>query len=155
MTMARRFGALCGAGLAVMALSACGNPATDVANTWIPIARTSEGGQVEYLPSSIRRGEADGTTDIAVKVTYPNWQMWTVDDPDTTGSITFVAERVQLRFDCPAKTFAIVQREALDKQGYVKHTINPPVPAKAAFAPVAPDGLASVAIARACPAPAP
>lgn len=135
---------------ALLSAAACGEAAPPQTNQWIDVAHTGEGGQVQYLPSSVRKN-ADNTTDIVAKVAYPGWNTWTVETHDTVEQRTFSAERVTLRFDCGARAFAIVRREALDKNGYVKETIEPKAPSKTDFAPVQPGGLAAVVVARACP----
>jgi hypothetical protein len=119
---------------------------------WIPIAATTDGGQVQFLPQSVTRDAAGGTTDIIIKITYPNLQTWTIDLPAYVEHKTFPAERVTMRFDCAAKRFAIVRREALAKDGSVKETIDPPIGAKESFKPIDPGGVASAAVSRACPA---
>ena len=146
----RSMAALCIAAL----LAGCGRSEVAAGDQWFKIANTADGGAVEYVPSSIKRNPADGTTDITVKVTYPDRQIWTVETKNAVEQRALSAERVTLRFNCAANAFTIVERLALDEKGYVKETINPPIPEKGKFTRVAPGGIASVAIDKACRRPA-
>jgi hypothetical protein len=140
-----------GAGLAGCGKSEQGAPGAALPD-WVPIASTTDGGQVQFQPQSIARDAVAATTDITIKITYPNLETWTIDLPAYVEHKTFAAERVRLRFDCAAKTFAIVRREALANDGSVKETITPPLGPKDSFKPIDPGGVASVAQSRACPA---
>ena len=117
---------------------------------WIAIASTGEGGQVQYLPRSIVRAVAAGTTDVTIRITYPNFETWTIDLPPYVEHKTFPAELVTLRFECAERRFAIVRRDALADDGSVKETISPPIPARDRFAPIVPGGIASAAEPAAC-----
>jgi hypothetical protein len=138
-------------GLAVLTLAAC-NPlqTKPAAEEWIPIANAPGGGEVMYKRETIVRDAAEGVADITAKITYPNPEIWTLDFPTYVEQKAVNAELVTLRFDCAAKRFALVRREALDADGEVKETIAPPVGGKETWRPVAPGGVAELTLPLAC-----
>ncbi len=139
-------------GVLLAALAACEPSKPPVArDEWIPIANTTDGGQVLYRQDAIVRDANAGVSDITLKVTYPALETWIIDLPGYVEQKHLNAERVTLRFDCAAKRFAVVKREALDAGGDVKETVTPVVGGKETFLPIAPGGLAQLAVSRACP----
>ena len=141
---------------AALALAGCGkqnepgNVAT-FAGEWITIAHTTDRGDVQFLPRSVARDSAQGTTDITLRITYPNLQTWVADLPAYTETTTFPVELVTVRFDCAAHSYAVVQREALDRAGAVREAVRPTVPGKTGFKAIVPGGLMEIAYPRACP----
>jgi hypothetical protein len=121
---------------------------TAASTQWLQIAHDSNGGGVWVKPAFISTDAATGLTDVILKVDHGRPQA--LDSSDTASSL-YRIERVTFRFNCANKTYAIAKREAINAKEDVLDTTEPKLDA-AAFKPVAPNGVSSVAVNQACPA---
>jgi hypothetical protein len=150
---------LIGAGL--VALSACSQPAppagsqagsiapAPVASQWLMIARTdSKGGGIYVDPTLKHVDPATGLSDVTLKVVKGDLNA--IDAEGGSTASLYREELVTFRFDCAKRSYALVKREAINKQGAVIDTTAPEI-TPASYREVAPGGVASVAQGQACP----
>lgn len=161
--------------LALAALAACSQPATNPANKdapaaaapaaptdpnqetlgeryidllpqWVPIANTADGGRISYDLKGLKTPSA-GVVDILLQVTHGAPQQATIDEPTVVRKVSYSQELARLRYRCATREFAIIGREIQDESG--KTVLKEDTPT-ASFAPIDGNGMATVAFNPAC-----
>jgi hypothetical protein len=150
--------------LATLALAGCG-PRQEVENMpaeadpppaaqWLPVARTGDGGALQYDPARTKADPSGKLIDVVVRIRHPYLEGWVRDLPEGySGETVFQTEQATLRFDCAARTMGVVAREALGADDAVidKRTTPEPV----VLGPISAGGVAEAVYPRVCPPAAP
>ncbi len=120
-----------------------------VKSQWLLIAHTdSKGGGIYVDPTLKRVDPATGLSDVTLKVVHGDFNELDATSGDTATS-PYREEKVTFRFNCAKKTYALVKREGLNKNGDVIATTAEAI-TDASYREAAPGGVASVAQGQAC-----
>ena len=118
----------------------------DLLPQWVPIANTKDGGSIAYDLKGLKQ-PVDGVVELLVQVTHGQPQEASIEEATVIRKVSYRQELVRLRYNCPAKQFAIIGREVQDAAG--KAVLKEATP-EAAFKPISGNGLATVAFNPAC-----
>lgn len=119
------------AAFALLALAACGQPASEKAGAppaadsggegpvildttrtmpdWLFILRTTDGGTIHFNQRTITRG--NGMADIWLQVRYGTPQAYESNTETTLRVIRYELERIHYRFNCAEGSFVVVERQ--------------------------------------------
>ena len=118
----------------------------DLLPQWVPIASTKDGGSIAYDLKGLKQ-PVDGIVEVLVQVTHGQPQEASIEEATVIRKVSYRQELVRLRYNCPARQFAIVGREVQDAAG--KPVLKEATP-EAALKPISGSGLATVAFNPAC-----
>lgn len=147
------------AGSALLALAACSQPSPSSSgqagaapaqpvSQWLMVAHTDNQGGGVYVDPSLRKIDpATGFSDVTLKIIRGSAPALNAEGG---GESLYRNEIVTYRFNCAARTYAFVKREAINAKGDVLDTTTPEIN-DAAYKDVAPGGVATVALSQACP----
>jgi hypothetical protein len=117
---------------------------------WQQLVRQANGLRVEFNPFTIVCDPAKRQRDVAVQLIYDKSMRETFKDGDITSSIAYNRERYRYRFDCVARTFAILDRSLMGSGEQVAYQVRMADPANVVMRPIADGGVAAVVAPPTC-----